>query len=576
MKLINQNDYPDVIYVTKTKKPDYISGLSTTIATSGCGICCGMMIAEFFGYELSLEDAIQIAYDYKANTSFGTKYKEYSLGLCDKFNLGCIRTDKKEEFRKALEDGNCVLINVGGDHDDHIGVFSHVGHYMLAIGIDGDTVKILDPGIEPNKYLEENRVGKVKVDGDFVYGNIDDLMKDVENREYPFFIFYKLDKECNYINIDKKIEELYPTFINIWKDVVSIESPTSYKQGVDEVGKYFIDYGYRNLWDIDVLHNEVAGDAVCLTMNSDVEGKPMVLSGHMDTVHPLGSYATTLTEDKIYGPGCTDCKGGLIIALLVMKALKECGYRDKKVMLLLQSDEEVGSRLSNHKTIDWMVEKSKDASAFFNLEMNTTGTIVIIRKGIERFELKVTGVSAHSSMCYDGKNAICEAAHKIIELEKYKQEDGVTISCNIISGGTAVNTVPENCNVSIDVRFSNEKERLEAEAYIKKVCETSTIEGTTCTVEAIGTRKAMEYKDFNKALVDKMNEIWVNNNIEPMKYRKATGGSDAAYTTIAGIPTIDSIGARGGYIHTPREYGELISLKENSKRLACVIYDYKD
>lgn len=573
MKLINQNDYPDVIYVTKTKKPDYISGLSTTIASSGCGICCGMMIAQFYGYEMSLDEAIQLAYDYKANTSFGTKYKEYALGLCDKFNLNCIRTDKKEELVKALNDGYCALVNVGGDHDEHIGVFSHVGHYMLLVGIEGDIVKILDPGIEPNKYLEPNRVDRVKVEGDYVYGHIDDLIKDSENREYPFFIFYKKDKENTIKDINEKIEELYPDFIDIWKDVVEIESPTAYKQGVDEVGKYFIDYAYRNLWNIDVLHCEKAGDAVCISMNDDVEGRPLVLSGHMDTVHPLGSMETYIKDDEIHGPGCTDCKGGLIIALLVMKALKECGFRDKRVMLLLQSDEEVSSKYSNHKTIEWMVEKSKDALAFFNLEMNTEGTVVIIRKGIERFMITVTGISAHSSMCYDGKNAICEAAHKIIELEKYKDRDGITISANTIEGGTAFNTVAEKCNFSIDVRFSNEEELQEAEAYIHKICDTSYLGNTTCTCESAGVRAAMEYKDFNKDLVDKMNEIWTRNGIEPMTYRKATGGSDAAYTTLAGIPTIDSIGARGGYIHTTREYGVLSSLKDNSIRLATVIYE---
>lgn len=573
MKLVNQNDYPDTIYITKTRKPEPMrtEGLSTTIKTSGCGICSGMMVAQFFGYDMSMDEAIKLAYDYDANNGFGTKYKEYSNGLCDKFDLIVERTTSKEKLFEHLDNGGCCVANVGGDHDDHIGVFSHVGHYIFIYKHIGDTIYILDPGIEEGKYTEKERVDKVSFDGEFVVSDIKWLLKDIENRESPLFLFKKKDKDICFEKVFNKIDELSSEFVDIWKDVVEIESPTVYKQGVDDVGKYFIDYAARQVWDIEIEENEKAGNALCITMNSNGKLKPIAISGHMDTVHPLGSMKTYIEDGKIYGPGCTDCKGGLIVCLLAMKALKECGYTDRPIKFILQADEEVGSRLSNKKTIEFMCEKAKDCIAFINTEMYNPGTAVTTRKGIARYEMSVKGVAAHSSICNQGRSAILEMSHKIIELEKMKDADGITINVGIIEGGTTANTVPEDCKVTIDVRFIDDNQRIQADEYMRKIAETTYVEGTTTELNLLSIRIAMDYKEYNQKLLDDINNVFDKCGLTKLTPRRATGGSDAAYTSNAGIPSIDSVGVSGGYIHSKDEYANLSSLNENSKRMAAII-----
>ena len=573
MKLVNQNDYPDTIYVTKTRKPEPMrtEGLSTTIKTSGCGICSGMMVAQFFGYDMSMDEAIKLAYDYDANNGFGTKYKEYSNGLCDKLNLIVERTTSKDKLFEHLDNGGCCVANVGGDHDDHIGVFSHVGHYIFIYKHVGDTIYILDPGIEVGKYTEEARIDKVSFDGEFVVSDVKWLLKDIENREGPLFLFKKKDKDISIDKVFSKIDQLNDEFINIWKDVVEIESPTSYKQGVDEVGKYFVDYAARQVWDIETQENEKAGNALCITMNANGKLKPIAISGHMDTVHPLGSMKTYIEDGKIYGPGCTDCKGGLIICLLAMKALKECGYTDRPIKFILQADEEVGSRLSEKKTIEFMCEKAKDCLAFINTEMYNPGTAVTTRKGIARYEMSVKGVAAHSSICNQGRSSILEMAYKIIELEKMKDVDGITINVGIIEGGTTANTVPENCKITIDVRFIDENQRIAADNYMRKIAETTYVEGTTTELKLLSIRIAMDYKEYNHKLLDDINNIFEKCGLSKLTARRATGGSDAAYTSAAGIPSIDSVGVSGGYIHSTNEYANISSLAENAKRMAAII-----
>ena len=207
MKLINQNDYEDVIYVTKTKKPDWKTGQNTTIKSSGCGICSAMMVAQFFNQELSMQEAIQLSYDYNANTGYGTKYKEYSYGLCDRLGLICKRGDTKEELFDCLDTGGCAVCNVGGDHDDHLGVFSHFGHYIFIYSHKGDEICILDPGIEEGKYEEEFRQGITRVEGQYVYSDVKYLLEDMTNRDSCIFMYHKKPEEISYEKIFDKIDE---------------------------------------------------------------------------------------------------------------------------------------------------------------------------------------------------------------------------------------------------------------------------------------------------------------------------------------------------------------------------------
>ena len=573
VKLINQNDYPETIYVTKTNKPepDRTTGLKTTIATSGCGICSGIMVGQFFGFNMSMDEAIKLSYDYEANTSFGTKYIPYANGLCDKFDLTCSIGYDKQTLFDHLDNGGCAVCNVGGDHDEHIGVFSHVGHYILIYKHIDDEVYILDPGIEPNKYLEEGRKDKVRFEDEFVISDIKYLLKDTENRDMPFFMFKKREDKVNYENVFSRIDELKDTFINIWKDVVEIESPTSYKEGVDKVNNYFVKYAQSQVWNYVKQVNDVAGDALCIIMNPKANQKPIAISGHMDTVHPVGSMKTYIKDGKIYGPGCTDCKGGLIVCLLAMQALKDCGFNARPIKFILQSDEEVGSRYSKHKTIDFMCEQAKDCVAFLNTEMMESGTAVLERKGISRYKMSFKGVAAHSSVCNQGRSAIVEASYKIIELEKMQDGEAITINVGTIEGGTTPNTVPEDCNIQIDVRFNNEEERIKAHEYISDIANKVYVDGVKTELEYLSTRIAFDYKEYNKDLLEKMNCIFDECGLPRLKARKAKGGSDAAYTSAAGIPSIDSIGVTGGYIHSKNEYANIDSLLENAKRMAAII-----
>ena len=373
------------------------------------------------------------------------------------------------------------------------------------------------------------------------------------------------------------IDNLKEEFISHWINISNIESPTLFKEGLDKVGQYFIDYAKKEGWDVEVLEHETAGNSVCITMNKDVPNAPITLSGHIDTVHPVGSFGTPpvkVKDDFIYGPGVTDCKGGTVAALCAMKALKTVGFNTRPVQLVLQTDEELGSMPSGRKTIEFMTKKAKDSICFLNCESSRLGesSAVLWRRGITKYRFDIKGVSIHASKCDHGASAITEAAHKIIELEKMKDTNGLTCNCGIIEGGTAVNTVPENCYFYAEVRYNTNAEKEEGYKKVKSIAETTFIKGTTCTFTEEANRFAMEKCQRNFELLDRMNEIYKANGLPELAARQSLGGSDAADMTVAGIPCVDSIGTDGDFIHTTKEYGVLSSLAQATKRIAVVCY----
>jgi glutamate carboxypeptidase len=371
------------------------------------------------------------------------------------------------------------------------------------------------------------------------------------------------------------IDSLYDEYLDVWEAICNIESPTRCKEGVDASAKLLIDMAVARGWKVETVPCEKAGDAVCITLNPDAPDSPISISGHLDTVHPIGSFGTPAVRrdgEKIYGPGVNDCKGGVVAGFLAMDALDRVGFRTRPVQLLLQTDEEVGSGLSGKKTINYMIEKSKNAVAFLNLEGHTPGEACLIRKGIVTFTFTVTGIEAHSANCAEaGANAIADAAYKIIELEKIKDADGLTCNCAVISGGTVSNTVPGRCEFKANVRFATQEQLAWMRDYVQKLADTVHVPGCKCTVNQPKGRAAMEYCERNAALLEKMNRIYAENDMPELKVGRRKGGSDAADVTEAGIPCLDNFGTFGGGIHTPNEYGLISSLPIAAKRLCAII-----
>ncbi len=376
--------------------------------------------------------------------------------------------------------------------------------------------------------------------------------------------------------IFEKIDEMYDEYLRVWEEVCNIESPTNLKTGVDAVGEYFITIAEKHGWDVEIMSHEKAGNAICITMNKDAKKAPFCISGHIDTVHPVGMFGypcVRYDEEKIYGPGVADCKGGIVAGLLAMHALEIEGFDSRPIRLILQTDEEGSSKMSEKATVAYMCDKAKGAVGFINLEPSDTTELCILRKGIITYNFTVTGVEAHASACATkGSNAIADAAHKIIELEKFKDANGITCNCGVISGGTVPNTVAGKCEFVANFRFATKEQRDYIEKLVAELVDTVHVEGCCCEAVISSFRPAMEKTETNMQFFDTMCKIFEETGLEPIVAGSRTGGSDAAYITEMGIPCVDSLGVTGGAIHSIGEFALLSSLTERAKRIAAIIY----
>lgn len=382
------------------------------------------------------------------------------------------------------------------------------------------------------------------------------------------------ENKMEYKTLFEAVEQLEEKYIKMWEDICLIESPTTDKAGVDAVGKFCTDFAKEMGWKVQSHHEELSGDPICITMNPDSTEPAICLSAHMDTVHPVGSFGTPavrLDDTYIYGPGVRDCKGGIVASFMIMEAMQKCGYNKRPIKLILQSDEENSSATSQKRTVEYMAKMAEGCLAFFNLESFEQNKVTVQRKGIMKYRFDITGTAGHAGKCYDYVSAIREAAYKIVEVEKWKEREGVTCNVGTITGGTGINVVPETCSFQVDVRFVDEQTRLQISDVLQQIADKSYVEGSVCKLTLVSMRAAMPKFAPNDALVERMNEIFAQTGLPVLEPTAVPGGSDCSDLVTRGITGVDSLGIEGSDSHSLKEKAELASLVRCGKRMAALI-----
>ena len=252
--------------------------------------------------------------------------------------------------------------------------------------------------------------------------------------------------------IDRHRDEM----LSLWEKIVSIESGTPDKEGVDRVGAVLKNELESAGVETAVIPMERFGNLLTGVWHKEAAGQPIVLIGHMDTVFAKGTLEKNpfrIDENgNAHGPGVLDMKAGLVITVYVLKALHEYGYGKRPIRVVFAGDEENGHRQTNAESE--IRKLCAGCAAAFNFE---TGFIddglVVGRKGSCRVTLTVHGVAAHAGNDPErGRNAILEMAHKIIEIQKLHDfEHGLFVNVGVIQGGTVANAVAASCEVGIDM-----------------------------------------------------------------------------------------------------------------------------
>ena len=282
--------------------------------------------------------------------------------------------------------------------------------------------------------------------------------------------------------------------------------------------------------------------------------KPMLLLGHMDTVHNVGTLARlpfSVDGERIYGPGCYDMKGGLATTLRALRLLAERGTGPASdVSFLITCDEEVGSPSSRALIED----EAGRARAALVLEPSVPGGgAKCRRKGVGAYELAVRGIPAHAGIEPErGASAVREMARQITWMYGLaRPEAGTTINVGVAAGGTRENVVAESASCAIDVRFWTraEAERVDAALHGARAFD------ERCTLSLTGgiNRWALEETAESKRLFGEARAVAAALGLE-LDDGESGGASDGNIAASVGCPTLDGLGPDGDGAHTLEEY----------------------
>ncbi|MGD6967459.1 M20 family metallopeptidase [Rossellomorea vietnamensis] len=360
--------------------------------------------------------------------------------------------------------------------------------------------------------------------------------------------------------------------LNLIEELVNIDSGSVNKAGVDMVGNRLkAEYEKIGFRIHEVPQREYGNHLIIQHKKAD---EPEILAiAHMDTVFPFGTAEERpfrRNGNIAYGPGVIDMKSSLVTLLYAMKALiKEGSPHYKNVQIILNSDEEIGSPSSKELIINAAEGKKY---ALIMEPARKDGSLVSSRRGKGNYTLNVIGRAAHSGIEPEkGRSAIEELAHKVIQMHELNDhENGISVNVGLIEGGSSVNTVSDHASAQMEIRIAETDQGLRVEEKMEKICSRTDVPGTEITLEGEINRPPMEKNKRNRQLLRKIMLVGEEMGIE-ITDTSTGGGSDASFTSAAGIATIDGMGPVGGNAHSDKEYLEISSLTERTLLLAKVI-----
>lgn len=422
------------------------------------------------------------------------------------------------------------------------------------------------------------------------------------------FFFFLLIGICTEIfgqtsSVENKISAAVDTYnsesVELLKEVININSGTLNFEGVKKVGavfqQEFNDLGFQTRWAEGASFNR-AGHLVA-THRGTGNGSKLLLIGHLDTVfEPDSPFQTyTVDGDTLHGPGVADMKGGDVIIILALKALKENGILDKmNIDVIYSGDEERmgGPTELARKDLIESAQWADIALAFENGDGDPK-TAVISRRGSLSWTLKVKGMAAHSSQIFTeqvGMGAIYEASRILNSFyEQLKTEEYLTFNPGVIFGGTTIdyesfkstgsaygkrNVVAEHAIVEGDLRALSPQQLEKAKSVMLKIASENYPQ-----TSAILTFKETSYPPLapttgNKQLLEKYSRV-----SEDLGFGKVTavnprdaGAADISFTSGLVDMALDGMGMSGANDHTVNETGIISALSVQAKRAAVLMY----
>lgn len=357
-------------------------------------------------------------------------------------------------------------------------------------------------------------------------------------------------------------QSLLPESLSWLERLVEAESYSADKPAVDALGVSLLRMFEAEGGTAEILACPSQGNALRVSCKAkgEAKSKPILLLGHLDTVWPPGTTQARpfrIENGKAFGPGVYDMKAGLVLSLLVSRALEEGKCRPRRdILFLFTGDEEIGTA----EGLPYLDETARRCGAVLCLEPPLVGgKAKTFRKGVGVFRMRVKGLSAHAGVEPEkGANAILELGRQILRLDELNdRERGTTVTTGVIRGGTASNVVPAEAEAEVDIRVVS---AAEGAAIAAKIRDLQPFDPRcSLSVEGGMNRPPLERTPMVVQLFQKARAAALELGMD-LGEGGTGGGSDASFTAAMGIPTLDGLGVEGGGAHAPGEYIEIVDI----------------
>ena len=361
------------------------------------------------------------------------------------------------------------------------------------------------------------------------------------------------------------------SLLDLARKLVLAESPSDTKAAVDACVAIAADEIQARGGRIRLHRQRDFGDILEARFRARTRGavKPALILGHLDTVWPIGTLRTMpcrIADERLWGPGTLDMKVGVAMAITAIEMLIEADLLNREIVLLLNSDEEIGSPASRLIT-----EKlAQECSAVFVLEPAQGLAYKTARKGTGNWRVDIHGKAAHAGVDFEkGASALRELSHVIETVSNWTDlKRGLTVSVGLAGGGSKTNVIPAEAFAEVDVRIAKMTDgpRIERKFNALKAAD------KRCSLSISGgiNRPPMERTRGTVRLFQHARSLARELGFA-LEEASTGGASDGNFTSALGIATLDGMGAVGEGAHATHESVQLEHIAPRTALLAGML-----
>lgn len=368
-------------------------------------------------------------------------------------------------------------------------------------------------------------------------------------------------------------------YTSIWERAIRFTQELTMENSYEPAGKHkniaYVEELLRRETNAEVTVYDADTDEPFLIASLKPEHADfkILLEGHLDVVSPEGMehpFEARIEDGYLCGRGVSDMKGGCAAQLAAFLAAAQDKDLKQEIYLMFSTDEEYsGAEIKKALTKGFLPHVN-----FAMIAEPTDMKLVIAHKGEAWADVEFFGRSAHSSVPWEGQNAIYMAAKYIEKLKLRLQmlqdkatEYGVpTMSVGVISGGSSPNVVPPYAKAKIDVRYLPGQGYEEYEAILLETLaecrrEWPEMQGK---VTITGNWNSLLTQPDEPTL-KRVEQILFDSTGCPTAYTFLKGWGEGGYINMFGIPTVYYGPGEGSYSHKPDEKIEICRISAVAK-----------